>query len=130
MRNGPGMMGIMDRPPLSREEFLEVQERQRQERHRQQRMLEHSERSVDMALITLSWNYWIGSIVQPLALSIRWSLISLITEYPLVTLEGFGSCRLIFLTFKLLQGKHVLTYLECCIYSLCYLFPNVVNFRL
>jgi hypothetical protein len=59
MRNGPGMMGIMDRPPLSREEFLEVQERQRQERHRQQRMLEHSERSVDMALITLSWNYWI-----------------------------------------------------------------------
>lgn len=50
MRNGPAMMGIMDRPPLSREEFLEVQERQRQERHRQQRMLEHSERSVDMAL--------------------------------------------------------------------------------
>lgn len=59
MRNGPGMMGIMDRPPLSREEFLEVQERQRQERHRQQRMLEHSERSVDMALITLIWNYCI-----------------------------------------------------------------------
>nr|XP_024377086.1 E3 ubiquitin ligase PARAQUAT TOLERANCE 3-like isoform X3 [Physcomitrium patens] len=41
---GPGMMGMMDRPPLSREEFLEVQERQRQERHRQHRMMEHSER--------------------------------------------------------------------------------------
>lgn len=47
---GPGMMGMMDRPPLSREEFLEVQERQRQERHRQHRMMEHSERFVSMSI--------------------------------------------------------------------------------
>jgi hypothetical protein len=46
MRNGPGMMGVMDRPPMTREEFLEVQERQRQERHRQHRMMEHPERFV------------------------------------------------------------------------------------
>jgi hypothetical protein len=46
MRNGPGMMGMIDRPPMTREEFLEVQERQRQERHRQHRMMDHSERTV------------------------------------------------------------------------------------
>jgi hypothetical protein len=37
-----GMMGPMDRPPLSREEFMELQERQRRRRI----MQEHPERSV------------------------------------------------------------------------------------
>ncbi|KAG0624772.1 hypothetical protein M758_2G002700 [Ceratodon purpureus] len=54
MRNGPGMMGVMDRPPMTREEFLEVQERQRQERHRQHRMMEHSERFVSMTITNLT----------------------------------------------------------------------------
>lgn len=54
MRNGPGMMGMMDRPPMTREEFMEVQERQRQERHRQHRMMDHSERSVVLIIPILS----------------------------------------------------------------------------
>jgi hypothetical protein len=54
MRNGPGMMGMMDRPPMTREEFLEVQERQRQERHRQHRMMEHSERFVGIFITRLA----------------------------------------------------------------------------
>lgn len=48
---GPGMMGPMDRPPLSREEFMELQERQRL-----RRMLEHSERSVDPFILYLLAN--------------------------------------------------------------------------
>lgn len=54
MRNGPGMMGMMDRPPMTREEFMEVQERQRQERHRQHRMMDHSERFIVLIIPILS----------------------------------------------------------------------------
>lgn len=52
---GSGMMGMMDRPPLTRDEFMEIQERQRQGRHLQHRMMEHPERFVGMSITVITW---------------------------------------------------------------------------